>query len=87
MIAMEVGDIMMAIKDLLFLILFFQYYTFLEEKQNENTEMTIHHSLCKLFWSKGNGPVPLAQVDDGCTVSFLLCDTRIKWRDSGRSES
>ena len=60
MIAMEVGDIMMAIKDLLFLILFFQYYTFLEEKQNENTEMTIHHSLCKLFWSKEDDPLPLA---------------------------
>ena len=32
MIAMEVGDIMMAIKKLLFLILFFQYYTFLDDK-------------------------------------------------------
>jgi len=40
--------------------IFFQYHTFLEETKNETTVMTIHRSLYKLFWTKENGPGPLA---------------------------
>ena len=49
MITTAVRDSMMATTNLLFLILFFQHSTFLEERENENTAMTIHRSSYNLF--------------------------------------
>ena len=60
MIAAAVGDIRMALANLLILPFFFQYHTFLEEIKNETTVMTIYRSLYKLFWTKEDGPDPLA---------------------------
>jgi hypothetical protein len=44
--ATAVGDIMMEMTNLLFLILFFQYSTFLEEREYKNTAMNIHRITC-----------------------------------------
>ena len=55
-----VGYTMMVVTNLLFLILFFQYYTFLEERENENTAMIVSRISCKLLWIKEGGSDPLS---------------------------